>query len=98
VVATASDAVVNTAPWILAAKTGTTDGGRDAWLAGFLMPTEDTGQKPIQPRVTVVLWAGYDDNRAAGLYGGKIHGPIFGRFLRDARVWTALHALLQEKP
>ena len=40
-----------------AGKTGTTNGGRDSWFAGF-----------AGGYVTVV-WVGFDDNRAAGLSG-----------------------------
>ena len=70
--------------WILAAKTGTTDGGRDAWLAG-LLTAQQSHQAPIRP-ITFVVWAGYDDNRPAGLYGGRVHGPILRRFLSEKRV------------
>ena len=40
-----------------AGKTGTTDGGRDSWFAGFA------------GGYVAVVWVGYDDNRAAGLSG-----------------------------
>ena len=55
-------------------------------------------QTTIRPRITFVVWAGYDDNRPAGLYGGRVHGPIFRRFLSEKHVQAALRALLQEKP
>jgi hypothetical protein len=48
------------------------------------------GQEIARPRITFVAWAGYPDNRAAGLYGGAVHGPVFGRFLRDERAQAVL--------
>jgi membrane peptidoglycan carboxypeptidase len=98
VAVTAPQAVLPDPAWILAAKTSTTDGGRDAWFAGFLLTSQQSRQAPIRPRITFVLWAGYDDNRPAGLYGGRVHGPIVRRFLSEKRVQAALRALLQDKP
>jgi penicillin-binding protein 1A len=98
VAVTAPQAVLPDPAWILAAKTGTTDGGRDAWFAGFLLTAQQSHQTPIRPRITFVVWAGYDDNRPAGLYGGRVHGPILRRFLSEKRVQAALRALLQDKP
>lgn len=69
-----------------AAKTGTTNAGRDAWLAGFVLTARQARRRTAYPRLTFVAWAGYKDNRAAGLSGGGVHGPIFGRFLQDERV------------
>ena len=40
-----------------AGKTGTTNGGRDSWFAGFA------------GGYVVVVWVGFDDNRAGGLSG-----------------------------
>ena len=40
-----------------AGKTGTTNGGRDSWFAGFA------------GGYVAVVWVGFDDNRAAGLSG-----------------------------
>lgn len=96
VAATAPQAVLHDPHWALAAKTGTSDGGRDAWLGGFLLTGPQTRQVPIHPRITFVVWAGDDDNRPAGLYGGTIHGPVFSRFLQDARVKTVFRSLLQK--
>jgi len=96
VAATAPQAVLHDPHWALAAKTGTTDGGCDAWLVGFLLTVPQTRQVPIHPRITFVVWAGYDDNRPAGLYGGAIHGPVFSRFLQDAHVKTVFRSLLQK--
>jgi membrane peptidoglycan carboxypeptidase len=91
---TAPQAVLHNTPWTLTAKTGTTDGGRDAWLAGFIVPNQEVTQATIHPRITFVAWAGYDDGRPAGWYGGSVHGPVFGRFLQDWRVQAMLLALL----
>jgi penicillin-binding protein 1B len=96
VAATAPQAVLHDPHWTLAAKTGTTDGGRDAWLVGFLLIVPQTRQVPIHPRITFVVWAGYDDNRPAGLYGGAIHGPVFSRFLQDTRIKMVFRSLLQK--
>ena len=89
VAVTAPQAVLHDPAWILAAKTGTTDGGRDAWFAGFLLTAQHSHQAPVRPRITFVVWAGYDDNRPAGLYGGRVHGPILRRFLSEKRVQAA---------
>ena len=61
-------------------------------------PAQHSHQVPIRPRITFVVWAGYDDNRPAGLYGGRVHRPILRRFLSEKRVQAVLRALLQEKP
>ncbi len=50
-------------------KTGTTDAGRDAWFAGV---TDD---------LAVVVWVGFDDNRATRLTGSKAALPIWARFV-----------------
>ena len=42
-----------------AGKTGTTNGGRDSWFAGFA------------GGYVAVVWVGFDDNRAAGLSGSR---------------------------
>ncbi len=54
---------------ISAGKTGTTDDLRDAWFAGF---TSD---------LLVLVWVGYDDNRALGLTGAQAALPIWVDFL-----------------
>jgi hypothetical protein len=59
--------------------------------------TQAPGDKKM-PGITFVLWAGYDDNRPAGLYGGKVHGPIAQRFLSLAQAQTRLQELLKQKP
>ena len=98
VTVTAPQAVLHDPAWVIAAKTGTTDEGRDAWLAGFLLTAQQIHQTTIRPRITFVVWAGYDDNRPAELYGGRVHGPIFRRFLSEKHVQAMIRALLQEKP
>jgi len=98
VTVTALQAVLHDPAWILAAKTGTTDGGGAAWFAGFLLTAQPSPQATIHPRITFVVRAGYDDNRPAGLYGGRVHGPILRCFLLEKRMQTVLRALLQDKP
>ena len=50
-----------------AGKTGTTNGGRDSWFAGFA------------GGYVAVVWVGFDDNRAAGLSGsGQALGVFAG--------------------
>ena len=93
---TAPEAIRPDTPWTLAAKTGTTDGGRDAWFVGFIVPRQEKSYATIHPRITFVTWAGYDDGRAAGLYGGSVHGPVFRRFLQDYRVQAMISALLRQ--
>jgi hypothetical protein len=63
---------------------------------GTTLTAQQIHQTTIYPRITFVVWAGYDDNRPAGLYGGRMHGPIFHRFLSEKRVQATLQALLQE--
>lgn len=54
-----------------AGKTGTSDGLRDSWFAGF------TGGH------VAVVWVGYDDNRPAGLTGATGALPIWAAIIRD---------------
>ncbi len=65
---------------ILAGKTGTTNDGRDAWFIGF------------SPRILVVVWVGYDDNRGLDLSGSMAALPIFASFAQK------LPAQLFEEP
>ena len=57
----------------LAGKTGTTNGRRDNWFAGY-----------SPDRVTVV-WVGYDDNGKSRLSGSSAALPIWSRFTRVLR-------------
>ncbi|MEA2692827.1 MAG: penicillin-binding protein, partial [Acidobacteriota bacterium] len=57
----------------LAGKTGTTNGRRDNWFAGY-----------SPDRVTVV-WVGYDDNAKSRLSGSSAALPIWSRFVRAMR-------------
>lgn len=57
----------------LAGKTGTTNGRRDSWFAGY-----------SPDRVTVV-WVGYDDNSPTSLSGARAALPIWGRFTAAVR-------------
>jgi penicillin-binding protein 1B len=54
---------------VAAGKTGTTDDLRDAWFVGF---TDD---------LLVLVWVGYDDNRALGLTGAQAALPIWVDFM-----------------
>jgi membrane peptidoglycan carboxypeptidase len=56
----------------VAAKTGTSTGGRDAWLAG------DAGS------VVTVVWVGLDDDAPARLGGASAAAPIWRRFMAAA--------------
>ncbi len=51
----------------VAGKTGTSDGGRDAWFAGF------SGNR------VAVAWVGSDDNRVRGLSGGRQAAALWAR-------------------
>ncbi|HEX5759750.1 MAG TPA: PBP1A family penicillin-binding protein [Thermoanaerobaculia bacterium] len=57
----------------IAGKTGTTNGRRDSWFAGY------SGD-----RVTVV-WVGYDDNARTRLSGARAAVPLWARFTRAVR-------------
>jgi penicillin-binding protein 1B len=52
----------------LAAKTGTSSEGRDAWFAAY------------DPERVTVVWVGRDDAAPAGLSGARAALPIWGRF------------------
>lgn len=57
-----------------AAKSGTSDDGRDSWFAGF------SGD------LLTVTWVGFDDNRASSLTGTRGAGQIWARFMaQEAR-------------
>jgi penicillin-binding protein 1A len=58
----------------LAGKTGTTNGPRDAWFAGY------------SPDVVAVAWMGFDQNTSLGRghYGGTAALPIWIEFMRTA--------------
>ncbi|NBS12775.1 MAG: hypothetical protein EBS77_08975 [Gammaproteobacteria bacterium] len=53
-----------------AAKTGTTDEGRDGWFVA------------ADQRTLGVAWVGFDDNRAGGLTGGRAALPVIAAVFR----------------
>ena len=57
----------------LAGKTGTTNGGRDAWFAGY------------SPDRATVVWVGRDDDAPAGLSGARAALPVWAQFTRTVR-------------
>lgn len=57
----------------LAGKTGTTNGRRDSWFAGYA------------PSRTTLVWVGYDDNSETRLSGARAAAPIWGRFMAAVR-------------
>lgn len=56
----------------VAAKSGTTNGFRDAWFIGYT------------PTLAVGVWVGFDDGASLGLPGSRVALPIFAQFLRSA--------------
>ncbi len=56
----------------VAGKSGTTNGGRDAWFIGYT------------PELAVGVWVGFDDRSPTGLSGSGAALPIFADFLRRA--------------
>lgn len=61
-------------PHEIAAKSGTTNGYYDTWMAGF------------SPTLTVVVFVGFDNPRTLGFkhYGSSVAGPIFKDFMEKA--------------
>ncbi|MBI2072358.1 MAG: hypothetical protein HYT81_04855, partial [Gemmatimonadetes bacterium] len=57
----------------IAAKSGTTNDFRDAWLVGYT------------PSLAVAVWVGFDDGRTLGLSGAQAALPIFARFITATR-------------
>ncbi len=55
----------------VAAKSGTTNGSRDAWFVGYT------------PELAVGVWVGFDDGSPVGLSGSQAALPIFADFLRE---------------
>ncbi len=56
---------------IVAGKTGTTDGYRDAWFIGYT------------PDVVVGVWVGFDDEEALHLTGAQAALPMWVEFMRQ---------------
>jgi len=55
-----------------AGKTGTTEQKNDAWFVGYT------------PQLCCAVWVGYDQGKAANLFGGAAAGPIWASFIHDA--------------
>ncbi len=55
----------------LAGKTGTTDGYRDSWFAGYA------------GNILTVVWLGFDDNRVTGLTGASGALRVWARLMRQ---------------
>ena len=53
-----------------AGKTGTTSDSKDTWFSGF------------SPKVTAVVWVGYDKGASSGLTGASGAGPIWADFMK----------------
>ncbi len=66
-------AVRNTLQDPLAGKTGTTNGRRDSWFAGF------------SPERATLVWVGYDDNSETRLSGARAAVPIWSKFMLAVR-------------
>jgi penicillin-binding protein 1B len=64
-----------------AGKTGTTDGYRDAWFAGYT------------PDLVAVVWVGFDQGRALGLTGSQAALPIWKEFMTMATAGRPSSAL-----
>jgi penicillin-binding protein 1B len=64
---------------VAAGKTGTSDGFRDNWFAGF------SGQH------VAVVWIGYDDNRPTGFTGSTAALPVWADIIGalDSGSWVA---------
>ncbi len=58
---------------IVAGKTGTTDGYRDAWFVGYT------------PEVVVGTWVGFDDEEALHLTGAQAALPLWVAFMREVQ-------------
>ena len=61
----------------VAAKTGTSNDSRDAWTAGYT------------PDLVVVVWVGFDQDRALGLSSTQAAIPLWGRFMVAVEPWLS---------
>lgn len=61
----------------VAAKTGTTNNNKDAWLVGYT------------PSIAVGVWAGNNDNKPMKKGGAAVAGPTWNEFMRYALSKTA---------
>jgi penicillin-binding protein 1B len=58
-----------------AGKTGTTNDSKDAWFAGYT------------PRLTALVWVGFDKPRGIGRSGSQAALPIWADFIRSTSDW-----------
>ncbi|HVC09831.1 MAG TPA: PBP1A family penicillin-binding protein [Elusimicrobiota bacterium] len=58
--------------WPSAGKTGTTNGGADAWFVGYT------------PRLLAGVWVGADDHRPLWVYGSSAALPVWTDFMEQA--------------
>lgn len=56
----------------LAAKTGTTNNNKDAWIIGY------------SPTIVAGVWAGNNDNKPMKKGGSALAGPIWNKFMQEA--------------
>jgi penicillin-binding protein 1B len=61
----------------LAAKTGTSNDGRDAWVVAY------------SPDLVVAVWVGFDEDRTLGLGSGSTAVPVAARFLEAVEPWLS---------
>ena len=67
----------------VAVKTGTSNGGRDAWTVGYT------------PELVVVVWVGFDQDRRLGLSSTQAALPLWSGFIESARPWLSGAAFTQ---
>lgn len=69
---------------VVGGKTGTTDGGRDAWFVGYT------------PSMVVAVWVGFDKGKDLGLSGAKAALPIWADFVVASGHMTSAGMLAPE--
>ena len=69
---------------VVGGKTGTTDGGRDAWFVGYT------------PTLVVAVWVGFDKGKDLDLSGAKAALPIWADFVSASGHMTPLEMPVPE--